>query len=86
MAIVGRAAPLSLLVIRLSAMGDVAMTVPVLALLRRQYPEIKITVLTTKFLQPFFREATGISIRPATSLPRKSCRTAFSFLRRSTRR
>ena len=50
MAIVGRAAPLSLLVIRLSAMGDVAMTVPVLALLRRQYPEIKITVLTTKFL------------------------------------
>ena len=30
--------------------------------------------------------ATGISIRPATSLPRKSCRTAFSFLRRSTRR
>ena len=31
MAIVGRAAPLSLLVIRLSAMGDVAMTVPVLA-------------------------------------------------------
>ena len=61
MAIVGRAAPLSLLVIRLSAMGDVAMTVPVLALLRRQYPEIKITVLTTKFLQPFFREVADVS-------------------------
>ena len=37
------------------------MTVPVLALLRRQYPEIKITVLTTKFLQPFFREVADVS-------------------------
>lgn len=34
---------------------------PVLALLRRQYPEIKITVLTTKFLQPFFREVADVS-------------------------
>lgn len=45
-----------LLVIRSSAMGDVAMTVPVLKALRKSYPELKITILTRSFFQPFFRE------------------------------
>ncbi|MGE5943589.1 MAG: glycosyltransferase family 9 protein, partial [Flavobacteriales bacterium] len=35
-----------ILVIRLSAMGDVAMTVPVLRALIEQHPQLKITVLT----------------------------------------
>ncbi len=43
-----------LLVIRLSAMGDVAMTVPVLQLFRASYPEVKITVLTRRFFEPLF--------------------------------
>ncbi|MFD2563590.1 glycosyltransferase family 9 protein [Aquimarina rubra] len=42
------------LVIRLSAMGDVAMTVPVLRTFRAQYPNVKITVLTRKFFEPIF--------------------------------
>lgn len=49
-----------LLVIRLSAMGDVAMTVPVLSALRKNYPALRITVLTPKFLQPFFREVENV--------------------------
>ena len=49
-------ASLRILVIRLSAMGDVAMVAPVLAALRKSYPNLQITMLTPKFLQPFFRE------------------------------
>ncbi|WP_310379687.1 glycosyltransferase family 9 protein [Flavobacterium sp.] len=39
---------------RLSAMGDVAMTVPVLRAFANQYPEIKITVVSRLFFKPFF--------------------------------
>ncbi|MBD3725029.1 MAG: glycosyltransferase family 9 protein [Flavobacteriaceae bacterium] len=46
--------PKHILVIRLSAMGDVAMTVPVLRALLLQYPEVKITVVSRPFFQPFF--------------------------------
>ena len=35
-------------------MGDVAMTVPVLRALVFQYPEVKITVVSRPFFQPFF--------------------------------
>ena len=43
-----------ILVIRFSAMGDVAMTVPVVYSLARQYPQLRITVLSQKFARPFF--------------------------------
>jgi ADP-heptose:LPS heptosyltransferase len=39
---------------RLSAMGDVAMTVPVLRAFVNQYPEVKITVVSRPFFKPFF--------------------------------
>ena len=39
---------------RLSAMGDVAMTVPVLRAFVSQYPEVKITVISRPFFKPFF--------------------------------
>lgn len=51
-----------ILVIRLSAMGDVAMTVPVLRALYQQYPEVKITVLTRAFFKPFFRDLENVSV------------------------
>ena len=35
-----------LLVFRFSAMGDVAMTIPVLHALAKQYPELEITVVS----------------------------------------
>lgn len=43
-----------ILVIRFSAMGDVAMTVPVVWSLARQYPDIRITVLSRGFARPLF--------------------------------
>lgn len=45
-----------ILVIRLSAMGDVAMTVPVIRALIQQYPEVKITVVSRPFFKPFFED------------------------------
>ena len=60
MAVISRSTSVRLLVIRLSAMGDVAMVAPVLVALRRNYPNLRITVLTPKFLQPFFREVGNI--------------------------
>jgi ADP-heptose:LPS heptosyltransferase len=51
-----------ILVIRLSAMGDVAMTVPVLRAFTLQYPNTKITVLTKPFNEPFFRNLPNVSV------------------------
>ncbi len=45
-----------LLVIRFSAMGDVAMTVPVIASLARQYPSLQITVLSQPFAKAFYQD------------------------------
>ena len=41
-------------VIRLSAMGDVAMTVPVIRAFAKQYPDVKITFISRPFFKPFF--------------------------------
>lgn len=41
-------------VIRLSAMGDVAMTAPVIRAFTEQHPNVKITVVSRPFFKPFF--------------------------------
>ncbi|MBG6063248.1 ADP-heptose:LPS heptosyltransferase [Flavobacterium sp. CG_9.1] len=46
---------------RLSAMGDVAMTVPVLRAFVNQYPEVKITVISRPFFKPFFEGISNLS-------------------------
>ena len=46
--------PQHLLVIRLSALGDVAMTVPVLSVLVKSYPQLKLTVVSKAFYKPLF--------------------------------
>ena len=43
-----------LLIMRFSALGDVAMLVPVVSSLARQYPDLRITVLSRPFARPFF--------------------------------
>ena len=43
-----------LLIIRFSAMGDVAMTVPVVKSLAQQYPDLRITVLSKPFARTLF--------------------------------
>jgi ADP-heptose:LPS heptosyltransferase len=46
---------------RLSAMGDVAMTVPVLRAFVDQHPEIKVTVISRPFFKPFFEGIPQVS-------------------------
>lgn len=48
---------MNLLALRFSAFGDVAMTVPVLTSLARQYPDADITVLSRPFMRPLFAQA-----------------------------
>lgn len=43
-----------ILIIRFSTIGDVAMTVPVVDSLARQYPDVRITMLSRPFARPFF--------------------------------
>jgi ADP-heptose:LPS heptosyltransferase len=51
-----------LLVIRTSAMGDVALTVPVLSGLRMQYPSVEIVMLTRQSFSPFFNSIDGLRL------------------------
>ena len=48
-------------VMRLSAMGDVAMTVPVVRAFVNQNPEIKVTVVSRPFFKPFFEGIPNVS-------------------------
>ena len=51
-----------LLVIRTSAMGDVALTTPVLRGMREQYPEIELVLLTRPAFKPFFSSIDGLEL------------------------
>ena len=57
--------PKHILVIRLSAMGDVAMAVPVLRAFTEQFPEVRLTVLTKSDFIPFFRDLDNVTVFPA---------------------
>ena len=50
-----------ILIIRLSAMGDVAMTVPVLRAFCIQNPAVKVTVVSRPFFKPFFDTIPNVS-------------------------
>lgn len=54
-----------ILVIRLSAMGDVAVTVPVLKAMVREHPNVKITVVSRGFFQPIFANIPNVSFYTA---------------------
>ena len=54
-----------ILVIRLSAMGDVAMTIPVVRALLEKHPEIKITFLSKAFLKPLFDDVPNVTFYAA---------------------
>ncbi len=51
-----------LLIIRLSAMGDVAMLAPVLLAFAQRYPNLKITVLTRGFFKSIFAQLPNVSV------------------------
>lgn len=43
-----------ILIMRFSAMGDVAMTVPVVCALAKEYPNLRVTMLSQPFARPLF--------------------------------
>ncbi|MGD0341117.1 MAG: glycosyltransferase family 9 protein [Bacteroidales bacterium] len=49
-----------LLVIRTSAMGDVALLTPVIMGMTKQYPDVEITLVTRKTFESFFYSFTGV--------------------------
>jgi len=54
-----------ILVIRLSALGDVAMTIPVLRVFSQTYPEVKLTVLSRAFFKPMFTDISNLNFLEA---------------------
>lgn len=58
------ARPAKILVIRFSAMGDVAMTVPVLKEFTTTYPNIELIIVSRPAFKPFFNDIPGISFHP----------------------
>ncbi|MFH6603048.1 glycosyltransferase family 9 protein [Maribacter algicola] len=54
-----------ILVIRLSAMGDVAMMVPVLKALQDQHPHVNITVLTKQHFHALFSQLNNVKVNVA---------------------
>lgn len=53
-----------LIVVRLSAMGDVAMTAPLLRAFVHQYPEVKLTVCSKPGWEPLFQEVPNVHFFP----------------------
>ena len=53
--------PKNILIIRLSAMGDVAMMIPVLRVFSKTYPEIQLTIVSRVFFKPFFEDFKNLS-------------------------
>jgi ADP-heptose:LPS heptosyltransferase len=51
-----------LLVIRTSAMGDVALTTPVLKGMSEQYPDVELELLTRAAFKPFFSSVKGLEL------------------------
>ncbi|WP_224485293.1 glycosyltransferase family 9 protein [Robertkochia aurantiaca] len=57
--------PKHILAIRLSSLGDVAMTVPVFQAVRKTYPKLKLTVLSRGFFKPLFEGIEDINFYEA---------------------
>jgi ADP-heptose:LPS heptosyltransferase len=70
--------PAKILVIRLSALGDVAMTIPVIHSIAKQYPNVEITFISKPWVKPLF-EKTGVKFIGADI--RKGRRGIIDFLR-----
>ena len=49
-------------VLRMSAMGDVAISVPILTAFSEQYPDVKITYLTRPLFAPMFSHLSNVEV------------------------
>ena len=53
-----------LLILRFAALGDVAMTVPVIRCLYKSYPDLKITLVSRPYFEPLFDEFENFNFYP----------------------
>ena len=53
-----------LLILRFSSLGDVAMTVPVIRCLLKTYPNLLLTIVSRKTMQPLFNEFKNVNFFP----------------------
>ncbi|MDC6350591.1 glycosyltransferase family 9 protein [Zeaxanthinibacter sp. PT1] len=51
-----------IVILRLSAMGDVAMTIPVILAFRKKYPDIPLTFVTRPFFGKIIRQVPGVQV------------------------
>jgi ADP-heptose:LPS heptosyltransferase len=51
-----------LLIIRTSAMGDVALVVPVIKGMREHYPDVELVLVTRPAFAPFFQSIEGVTL------------------------
>ena len=73
--------PEHILVIRLSAPGDVAMTVPVLHSFQKKYPAVKLTILTNKRLASLFKNLNATLFFAETKTEHKGFAGLFKLFR-----
>lgn len=73
--------PQHIAVMRLSAMGDVAMTVPVLRVLRERYPDVRLTVVSVPFLKPLFEDLADTDFLPFDKKSYKGLPGLYRFYR-----
>ncbi|MGZ8544348.1 MAG: glycosyltransferase family 9 protein [Flavisolibacter sp.] len=57
--------PQHLLILRLSSLGDIAMTVPVIRLLLQQHPSITVTMVSVEFARPLFKDIARLQFHAA---------------------
>jgi ADP-heptose:LPS heptosyltransferase len=78
--------PKNILVIRLSAIGDVAMTIPVLQQVLQQNPDVQFTVLTQPLMAPLFEPLERTTVVPVyTKDKHKSVLSLFRLCRQVNR-
>jgi ADP-heptose:LPS heptosyltransferase len=70
-----------ILVVRLSAPGDVAMTIPVLHSFQKKFPSVKLTVLTNKRLAPLFKNLNATLFFAETKSEHKGFSGLFKLFR-----
>jgi hypothetical protein len=71
-----------LLVIRTSAMGDVALTTPVLMAMRKQYPEVELVLITRSEYKHFSLQLMGFTFFSLISgIDIKDCPEFSDFLK-----
>ena len=70
-----------IMVFRFSALGDIALLVPVFRALFKTYPQLQLILVSRPFVQPIFEEFDRLSFVPMDPKEVKGIRGIFRFYR-----